>query len=188
MKMIRFGIICLGLMMAIIGSATVPESRLTKKEKDELEHISSDPILSIKKSIGVLNQIAEQIQNFVLSLTVNEGQHSKECCDKILARIDQFELLIAQILQELVNHLEQEHHESQQCCHKTLKRLDEIESLLKQLLNQVKNLRVVVGNLTDESVGEQEFNTVQDIDDAQLSVISWLKTIYREQLCCKFNS
>jgi|GEM_PF-2666746 hypothetical protein len=188
MKMLCFGIISLGLMMVSVTTAIESESRLTKKEKEELEHISSDPILSIKKSIGVLNQIAEQIQNFVLSLTVNEGQHSKECCDKVLARIDQFELLIAQILQELVNHLEKEHNESQHCCHKTLKRLDDIESLVRQLLNQIKNLRIVVGDLTDESVGEEEFNSVQDIDDAKLSVISWLKSIYREQLIGKFIS
>ena len=46
----------------------------------------------------------------------------------------------------------------------------------------------VLGNLDDVSVGDEDFNSVDDIDAAELSLISWLKTIYREQLKDKFIS
>lgn len=175
------------LCMASLAHAS-EDLRLSKKEKQELELINSDPILSIKKSIGTLNEIAQQIQNFIITLPNNEDQNIKDCCQKILERINQFEDLMGQVLQGILMYLEKGNTQAHECCHKMEKHFEEVDMLLKQTLNQVLGLRYAMGSLSDLSVGEQDFNSVQDIDDAQLSAISWLKTIYREQLSGKFNS
>lgn len=123
--------------------------------KDQIESrwwFWESPMMRIEKSIDQLNEMAQQIQNFIVDVTVNEDSESKKCCHKILKRLELFEGILQQMIQELVMQ------------------------------------REVLGNLDDESVGEQDFNSVQDIDDAELSVISWLKSIYREQLKDKFIS
>lgn len=55
-----------------------------------------------------------------------------------------------------------------------------IYTLLKEVQAEVIALREVLGSVDDESV--EELPSVQAIDQAQLSLIQWLKTIYRFQL------
>jgi hypothetical protein len=110
------------------------------------------PMTRIEKSIDQLNEMAQQIHNFIVdSITIQESS-DKECCHKILARLEQVEHLLIEVVKELIRQ------------------------------------RQVMGNLDDVSVGDEEFNSVEDIDDATLSAIAWLKTIYREQLKDKFIS
>ena len=65
------------------------------------------------------------------------------------------------------------------CCHKILEKLDNVELLLAVIIQQLALQKQVIGNTDDPSVDEQDFNSVSDIDNAQLTVISWLKTIFR---------
>lgn len=154
-----------------------PAQRLNKKDKQDLmvmftefidgmerddapikEQIEArwwfweSPMMRIEKSIDQLNQMAQQIQNYIVDINVEGDAEGKKCC------------------------------------HKILKNLELLEGILQQMIQELIAQREVLGNLDDVSVGEQEFNSVQDIDDAELSVISWLKSIYREQLIDKFIS
>ena len=166
-------IVCLSLN----AEPKVPAQRLNKKDKQDLvamftefidgmerneapikDQIESrwwfweSPMMRIEKSIDQLNEMAQQIQNFIIDVTVNEDADSKKCC------------------------------------HKIIKQLELLQGILQQMIQELVVQREVLGNLDDPSVGENEFNSVQDIDDAELSVISWLKSIFREQLRDKFIS
>ncbi len=155
-------------------------TRLTKKDKQDLVEMFTEfidgmersddlpvkeqlqtrwwfwetPMVRIEKSIDQLNQMAQQIQNYIVDLNIShhEDHGVKECCQEALARLEQLELLLAKLIALLIEE------------------------------------REVLGSLDDQSVGEQDFNSVADIDNAELSIISWLKTIYREQLEDKFIS
>lgn len=161
-------------------STTHAETRLSKKDKQDLVAMFTEfiegmerggevpikeqmqsrwwfwetPMTRIERSIDQLNQMAQQIQNYILELNIsNQGDPgAKECCKEILHRMEQLELLLAKLIAILIEE------------------------------------RQVIGSLDDQSVGEQEFNSVEDIDNAQLSLISWLKSVYREQLIDKFIS
>ena len=175
-------VISLTLFLGLVaGSNLVAEpkanQRLSKKDKQDLVNMFTEfvdgmersdapikdqmetrwwfwesPMMRIEKSIDQLNEMAQQIQNFIVDVTVTEDQENKKCC------------------------------------HKIIKRLEELQGILQQMIQELVIQRIVLGNLDDQSVGEQDFNSVQDIDDAELSVISWLKSIYREQLQGKFIS
>jgi hypothetical protein len=123
--------------------------------KDQIEArwwFWESPMMRIEKSIDQLNQMAEQIQNYIVDINIEGDSEGKKCCQKII------------------------------------KNLELLEGILQQMIVELIAQRQVLGSLDDVSVGEQEFNSVQDIDDADLSVISWLKSIYREQLKDKFIS
>lgn len=113
------------------------------------------PMTRIEKSIEQLNQMAQQISNYIVDLNVT--QHG-------------------------------DHHGAKQCCKEALNRLEQIEMLLAKLVALLIEQRQTIGSRDDQSVGEQDFNCVAEIDNAELSVISWLKTVYREQLKDKFIS
>jgi hypothetical protein len=162
------------------ADSKVGSTRLSKKDKQDLVEMftefidgmerSSDapikeqinsrwwfwetPMARIERSIDQLNQMAQQIQNYIVELNVAQ----------------------------------QDDHGAKECCKEALKRLEQLELLLAKLIALLIEERGVLGSLDDESVGEQEFNSVADIDNAELSIISWLKTIYREQLKDKFIS
>ena len=55
-----------------------------------------------------------------------------------------------------------------------------ILDLLKDVQKEVVAIREVLGSLDDESV--EDLPSPQAIDQAQLSLVSWLKSIYRFQL------
>jgi len=65
-------------------------------------------------------------------------------------------------------------------CRKILEKLDKIEILLAIVIQQLALQKQVLGNTDDVSVDPNSFNSVADIDDAQLSLISWLKTSFRQ--------
>lgn len=97
----------------------------------------------MEKSISNISEmVANQIQNFMLDLTVN-NPNDKDCCQRILDRLDNIELLSAVIIQQI--------------------------ALQKQ----------VIGNADDVSVDPNDFNSTADIDNAQISLVSWVKTIFR---------
>lgn len=150
MKYIMTAIICAHLASSLHADALV---RLTKKDKEDLTNMLAMPISDMQKSLAEINEMAQQIQNFIFNVGSNDdAHHAKQCCYKILAH------------------------------------LEKVENQLSDIMDQVIMERIILGNLDDESVGEQDFNSVKDIDYAELSVISWLKTIYREQLKDKFIS
>lgn len=180
MKMVLVG----GLFFApitLFAECKQTATRLSKKDKQDLvemfvefvdgmerdtampvkEQIQSrwwfweTPMTRIEKSIEQLNQMAQQISNYIVDLEVSShghGHHDKQCCKESLARLEQIEMLLAKLIALLIEQ------------------------------------RQTLGALDDQSVGEQDFNCVSDIDNAELSVISWLKTVYREQLKDKFIS
>lgn len=137
--------LCLLLSMSAYAT-THKTARLSKKDRQDLIGLVSDPIARIEK---LLDGLAQQIQNLILGANNDD---SKECCDKLFAKLEEIEALSAKLSQALASESE------------------------------------ALGSLDDESVGEEDFNSVSDIDDAELSVIAWLKSIYREQLKDKFVS
>lgn len=112
------------------------------------------PMSRIERSIDQLNQMAQQIQNYIVDFNVThtDDNELKECCNESLQRLEQLEFLLAKLIAILIEE------------------------------------RTLIGSPDDETVGEENFNSVADIDNAELSVISWLKSIYREQLKDKFIS
>ncbi len=150
---IVFGIAC-SLLLLSSGIEAANKMRMTKKDRQDLVEILADPMLRMQRSIEQLNEMAQQIQNYIIeNVTVN-----------------------------------QDDQQAKECCHKLLVHLAEIRIQIDQLTQLVEQQSQVLGYLDDASVGDDEFNSVDDIDDAELSVISWLKTIYREQLRDKFIS
>lgn len=57
-----------------------------------------------------------------------------------------------------------------------------IQHQLVALYHLQSSLKQVLGNLDDASVGSEKFSDINDIDNAQLSIISLLKSIFRRQL------
>lgn len=172
------------LLISLLSSGLCAKTapiRLSKSDKDNLIHLVSEPIRKIEQKIDSINQAANQIQNFIVD-NYNQpvDQELKEQYHKILTQISHLGLLLealayvvqaqAQITQDLANHVE------------------DLEFEVEALQIELANLQAIIGLPTDVSVGEEDFNSVDDIDQAQLSVISWLKTVYREQLHDKFIS
>lgn len=155
--------------------------RLSKNDRDNLIYLVSEPIKKIEQKIDSINQAANQIQNFIVDNYNQPADHElKEQYHKILTQISHLGLLLealayvvqaqAQITQSLGNHIE------------------DLEFAVEALQLELANLQATIGSPSDVSVGEEDFNSVDDIDQAQLSVISLLKTVYREQLHDKFIS
>lgn len=108
---------------------------------------------------------------------------------RIELSIDQLSQVAQQIQNYITDFGHHEHHHGQkECCKELLAHLAQIKLRLAELVALMVEQRTVLGSLDDQSVGEQDFNSVQDIDNAELSAITWLKTIYREQLKDKFVS
>ena len=70
-------------------------------------------------------------------------------------------------------------HTGCQCHCLTPEQIEQVLHLLKTIEAQVHKIAHVVGSLDDESVSDQSLSTVQAIDQAQLTLVSWAKTIYR---------
>lgn len=169
------------LLGSSVGLRATTYSRLTKNEKENFISLIAEPMRKIEQKIDTINQAANAIQNFIID-NYNQPVDSelKEQYHQILIKLSHLSLLVealayvvqaqTQITQDLVNHV------------------NDLENTVAGIDAQLQTLQATIGSLTDVSVGEQEFNSVQDIDDAQLSVISWLKTVYREQLASKFIS
>lgn len=128
---IGVGLLCVSLLSGSLCA------RVAQKDKDILTELKQ-----LERSIASVTEIANQIQNVVLDVTVNN-------------------------------------HENKDCCHRILEKLENIELLLAVIIQQLALQKQVIGNLDDQSVDEQEFDSVSDIDNAELTVISWLKTIFR---------
>lgn len=172
--------------LSIYADSKPNSPRLSKKDKQDLVEMFSEfiegmernseipvkeqvekrwwfwqnPMTRIERSIDELNQIVQNIQNYIVDLTINNPHHGHHGNP----------------------------HEIKECCKEALARLEHLELLLAKLIALLIEEREVIGSLDDQSVGEQEFNSVSDIDNAELSLVSWLKTIYREQLADKFIS
>lgn len=61
----------------------------------------------------------------------------------------------------------------------------ELEGIKKQLHHIYELLLIqkqVLGDLDDEAVESSNFTSIEDINDAELSLVSWLKSIYLRQL------
>lgn len=144
-------IFSLAFFMSYSLIAECPCRALSKKDRQELVDLLSDPMNRVQQSMDFLNNVIGNIQNIVVDITgVND--------------------------------------ESKASCQQILKSMEHVKILLYEIANELIQQRLVLGNLDDVSVGEEEFNSVQDIDEADLSLVSWLKSIYREQLKDKFNS
>jgi len=77
-----------------------------------------------------------------------------DCCDSILSKLDVLETKIDQCC------------EDDDCCLSVSSKIDIVIN--------------VVGDLDGPSYSHCSFTSIEDIDNAQLNVIEWLKTIYRE--------
>lgn len=171
------GLLVSGLMYADCASVV----RMGKKDREDMMCLVAEPIRKIEQKIDTINQAAQQIQNFIVdNYNQPADQELKEQYEQILNKISHLGLLLealiyviqaqTQQIQDLANHI------------------GDIEYALANFEVQLANLQAVIGSPTDVSVGEQDFNSVDDIDAAQLSLVSWAKTVYREQLADKFIS
>lgn len=100
---------------------------------------------------------------------------------------DQLNSMVQQV-QNFIIQVSGNDQDAKECCGQILAHLVEIELILGEIADLLEDQTELLGYLDDESFGEQDFNSVSDIDEAELSVISWLKTIYRELLKDKFIS
>lgn len=172
------------LLIILLGSGLCAKTapvRVSKSDKDNLIHLIAEPMKKIEQKIDSINQAANQIQNFIIdNYNQPTDQELKEQYHKILLQLSHLGLLLeaiayvvqaqAQLTQDLSNHI------------------GDLEYDIETLQLELANLQATIGSPSDVSVGEQDFNSVDDIDEAQLSVISWLKTVYRQQLADKFIS
>lgn len=66
--------------------------------------------------------------------------------------------------------------------------LEQLKIVLLQVKQSVQAQEQVLGNIHDVSVPEEDINDVEDIDSGTLSLISLLKSVFRQQLADKFIS
>lgn len=158
------------------------ESRMGKKDREDMVALVAEPIRKIEQKIDSINQAANQIQNIIIDKIQAQSHDAAlvECCGKIQERLGQLELVLKALVYLIQSNVQQTED--------IVLSIAQLENATYELALQIASLNQTVGSVTDLSVGEESFNSVQDIDDAQLSVISWLKTIYREQLHDKFIS
>lgn len=168
------------LAWSILTICDYPLLRMTKNEKVNLECLVGEPLRKIELKIDGINQAANQIQNYIIDNYNQPNNEIKEQYHHILNKLSHLGLLL-----EALAYVVQAQGQATQ---DLANQINDLEAAIAELAMQIANLQVVVGSLDDVSVGEQEFNSVEDIDNAQLSIISWLKSIYREQLYNKFVS
>ncbi len=156
--------------------------RMGKKDREDMVALVAEPIRKIEQKIDSINQAANQIQNIIIDKIQAQGHDAAlvECCGKIQERLGQIELVIKALVYLVQSNVQQTED--------IVLGLAQLENATYELALQIATLNQTVGSVTDLSVGEESFNSVEDIDNAQLSAISWLKTIYREQLHDKFIS
>ena len=144
-------------------------SRLTKKDKIDMQEMLGQlvegPMARIERSIEQLNEVANQIQNVIVD--VNLPCQCNSMCDALPAQLDQ----IIVLLQHIVARLDENNDA-----------LNDISDLTTSAGNKLQKVVAVLGNLNDESVGSNEFTTIDDIDQANLSLVSLLKTNVRIQI------
>lgn len=155
--------------------------RWGKKDKEDLLNIVAEPMRKIEQKIDSINQAANQIQNFIVD-NYNQpvDQELKEQYHQILNKLAHLGLLLealayviqaqTQYIQELGNHV------------------GDLEYTVSNLEQQLANVQAAIGSLSDLSVGQEIFDSVDDIDESQRSLVSWAKTTYRQQLHDKFIS
>ena len=73
--------------------------RMTKKDRQDLVEILADPMLRMQRSIEQLNEMAQQIQNYIIdNVIVNQDdQQAKECCHKLLVHLAEIRIQIDQL-------------------------------------------------------------------------------------------
>lgn len=173
-------LLLLSLVFSILYAKNQP-TRVSKSDKENLIHLIAEPMKNIEQKIDTINQAANQIQNFIVeNYNQSLDKELKEQYQKILQQISHLALLteaLAYVVQAQT-----------QVTQDISNQVGDLELSVEALQIEVANIQNVIGSLTDLSVGEEEFNSVQDIDDAQLTLVSWLKSVYREQLYNKFIS
>lgn len=173
--------LCTLLCSGALFGACCDTTRMGKKDRDDLMRLVAEPMKKIEQKIDSINQAANHIQNFIVD-NYNQPADSeiKHQYHELLSKITHISLLLealvyviqaqTQYIQELNNHI------------------GDLEYAVASLEVEVANLQATIGSPSDVSVGEEDFNSVEDIDAAQLSLVSWSKTEYREQLHDKFIS
>jgi hypothetical protein len=97
--------------------------------------------------------------------------------EKSIANIGE---MVASQIQNFMLDLTLNNQNDKDCCHKILERLENAELLLAVIIQQLALQKQVIGNVDDPSVDPNDFKSVADIDNAQLSLVSWAKTIFRQ--------
>ncbi len=165
-----------GMMVSCQNSAV----RLAKKDREDLVSLLA-PMKTMEERLEAISQVAQQIQNYIVeAVRPDQDNGLKECCKDISKQLSQISLVL-EVLAYLLN-------TNGKVTEEMAKEVAQVMPALSDLADQVTQLQAVMGNLDDLSVGQEEFNSVDDIDEAQLSLISWLKTVYRQQLYEKFIS
>lgn len=174
-------LLVLVLCICCMRSSAKETLRLTKQDKENLLLMVAEPMKKIEQKIESINQAASQIQNFIIdNYNQPTDKELKEQYHHILNKLAQLGLLL-----EALAYVVQAQGQATQ---EVVNLVNDLEESIVALSAQVADLQAVLGSLNDVSVGEQDFDSVDDIDEAQLSLISWLKTIYRQQLHDKFIS
>jgi hypothetical protein len=166
-----FSIILLG---SVCTSSVFAVQRLSKKDKEDLIEMFQEFIDGMERNETPIKQQVETRWSL---------------WNSPMTRIEKSIDALTQIAQQIQNNIAiNEDSAGKETQQKILLNLHEIRNILQAMLQELVAMHAVLGDLDDESLGEQEFNSVQDIDNATESLITWLKSIFREQLKDKFIS
>lgn len=170
------------LISGLVYADCCSPTRLGKKDRQDLISLVGDPLRKIEQKIDSINQAANQIQNIIIdTIQANSNDAALlECCGKVQDRLGQIELVLRALIYLIQANVQQTDD--------LILHVAQLENLVYELTLQVTTLNQTMGSVTDVSVGQEIFDSVDDIDNAQLSLISWLKTVYRQQLYDKFIS
>ena len=173
MKKLFVGLLLLS-SFALGASNKAGCNRLSKKDKQDLVVMFTEFIDGMERNSDLSMQ--EQLQT--------RWWFWETPMTRIEKSIDQ----LTQIANLIQTNIYEINHTDKVCCKEVLAQLEQLELLQAKIIALLIEEKEVLGDLDDESVGEEDFNSVADIDNAELSLISWLKSVYREQLKDKFIS
>lgn len=106
--------------------------------------------------------------------------------ESVAARIERSITNVQDVLNNIQNSIVNitiENNQAQQdSCNKLHEKLNGIKDLLIHIYELLLIEKQLIGNFDDSSVDSDNFTSADDIDSAELTIISWLKSIYRRQL------
>jgi hypothetical protein len=168
-------LVCVGLSVSLAAEHKIAPQKLSKKDREELMHMFMDFMDGMeKKDAPIKDQMNDRWAFWEAPVTRLE--RSIEQLNETAQNIQNYIIDVTS---------DNQNDEFKEKVAKGLKKIKhELEVISAQLAHQSK----VIGDLKDISVNPADFVSVQDIDDAHLSLVQILKTNLRAVLENQFIS
>ena len=151
---------------------------------ERLNNMSCESMGRLNERLVHIENTQQNIQNVSISAIDGKLASLLNMYAQLLVTLEK---ALADLLTRLINQLDDDHGiaEIKQKLAILSTNINGLTNIIEKMNHQ---MRVALGTLGDPSDASQSFTSVEDIDNAHLSIISWMKTIYREQRAQDFIS